>query len=233
MSKVISYSQLTAKKYKRLKNLPQPVQESFGNLTENFIMIVWGQSGNGKSSFLMQLLNILLENGKALYVALEEGHEASIQENVMRSLEKGKAKGSVMFADCSMTYDALITRLQDKRRIERFIIIDSIQYWNIDYEKYKALKELFPTKTFIFISHAKGSFPDGKTADKIRYDAGIKVHVKGYIAFVKSRYGGNKPFVIWEEGARKHWGEQYDKTAEVKKAPRRQKNKKTTILEQL
>jgi hypothetical protein len=216
---------LTAKKYKRLKNLPETITSSFGDLTENFIMIVWGQSGNGKSSFLMQLLNILLANGKALYVALEEGHEASIQANVVRSLEKTKAKGAIMFADCTMSYDALVQRLHDKRKIERFIIIDSLQYWNIDYEKYKALKELFPTKTFIFISHAKGKTPDGKTADKIRYDAGIKVFVHGYIAFVKSRYGGNKPFVIWEEGAKKHWGEEFDKMAEVKKEPRRKRNK--------
>ena len=31
------------------------------------------------------------------------------------------------------------------------------------------------------------------------------------MAFVRSRYGGNKPFVIWEEGARKYWGEKYEK----------------------
>ena len=68
---------------------------------------------------------------------------------------------------------------------------------------------MFKKKSFIFLSHASGKLPDGKTADKIRYDAGIKTRIEGYIAFPISRYGGNKPYVIWEEGARKYWGRNY------------------------
>jgi hypothetical protein len=103
-----------------------------------------------------------------------------------------------------MTYPELMKRLA-KKKSPRFIVIDSIQYLNISYEQYKAMKERFKKKSFIFLSHAKGKFPDGRTADKIRYDAGIKVHVQGYVGFVISRYGGNHPYIIWPEGARKYW----------------------------
>ena len=43
----------------------------------------------------------------------------------------------------------------------------------------------------------------------VEVDVDIKVRVEGFVAFVRSRYGGNKPFVIWEEGAKKYWGRKY------------------------
>jgi hypothetical protein len=233
MAKVLGLKQLLSKKYKYLDNLPEVITHSFGKLTLNFIMIVWGQSGNGKSSFLMQLLKVLLLYGKVLYVALEEGFEATTQMNALRQLNAADHSGKIEFADHEMTYIELCDKLS-KKKSPRFIIIDSVQYWNISYEMYKALKERFKNKSFIFISHAKGKIPDGNTADKIRYDAGIKVHIQGFVAEVKSRYGGNNPYVIWEEGAKRYWGKQYkkviaglppDKNTTIKK----QKNEKAPL----
>lgn len=208
-AKVLSVVQLLAKKYQYLENLPAEILKSFGTLTKNFIMIIWGHSGNGKTNLIIQLIKALVPHGKVLYVSLEEGHEASMQLTVLRHLSE-EYSGKIAFADDSMHFDELVERL-GKRRSEQFIIIDSVQYWDIDYTKYKTLKAKFKNKTFIFISHAAGKLPDGKTADKIRYDATIKVHVDMYVAFVKSRLGGNTPYVIWEEGAKKAWGENYKK----------------------
>lgn len=208
MAKILGLKQLLSKKFTYLENLPQPILDSFGKIAEAFIMIVWGMSGNGKSNFLMQLLKVLCTYGKVLYVSLEEGFEASMFTNVSRHLSEEAHSGKVEFADHEMSYDKLVDKLA-KKKSPKFIIIDSLQYWNIDYTQYKALKERFPRKAFIFISHASGKLPDGKTADKIRYDAGIKVHVDKYVAFVKSRYGGNQPYVIWEDGARAAWGKKY------------------------
>lgn len=208
--KVLSYAQLETKKYKMLPNLPDRFRLSMGELPEAFIMLIWGHSGNGKSSFVMQLVNVLCQYAKVLYVGLEEGHERSMQRNATKHLEPENAKGMVLFADHGMTYDALVKRLK-KKRSEKYIVIDSIQYWHITYEQYQALKEQFPSKGFIFISHAKGQIPYGATANAIRYDAGLKIHVTGYVADVVSRYGGNKPLVIWDEGAKKYWGEKLKK----------------------
>lgn len=228
MAKVLGLKQLLQKKYAFLENLPDNITHSFGRLTANFIMIVWGQSGNGKSNFLMQFLKVILHHGKVLYVALEEGFEATTQMNALRQLTEEEHSGKIEFADHEMTYDELVKKLS-KKKSPKFIVIDSIQYWNITYDMYKSLKEKFPKKTFIFISHAKGKIPDGNTADKIRYDAGIKVHIEGFVAQVISRYGGNNPYVIWEEGAKRYWGKKYRHVIKGIEQPKNNHHGKTPL----
>jgi len=209
--KVIGLKQLLQKKYNVLEGLNEVFTRSFGEkLTNNFIMTIWGESGNGKSNLIMQLLVELMKFGDALYVSLEEGTEMTMQLTALRTLSEDSHSGKIKFGDATMDYAGLMWFLK-RRKQAQFIIIDSVQYFDVNYEKYKRLKEAFPKKSFIFISHAKGQGPDGRTANKIRYDGGIKIRVEGYIAFVKSRYGGNKPYLIWEEGAKDYWKEDYKK----------------------
>lgn len=203
-AKVIGLKALLAKKYDLLKDLPEWVMRSFGQLVSNFIMIVWAQSGSGKSNFIYQLLAVLMNYGNVLYVSLEEGTEMSAQLLALRHLNEEMHSGKILFGDPEMNYEELVAYLKRKKS-PQFVVIDSVQYLNINYAGYKDLKEMFPRKGFIFISHAKGKNPDGKTADKIRYDAGIKVRVEGFVAFPICRYGGNNPYVIYEEGAIKYW----------------------------
>lgn len=211
MARVLGLKQLLQKKYKFLEDLPAEIIHSFGRLTHNFIMIVWGQSANGKSNFLMQFLKAIMPYGKVLYVALEEGFEASTQFNALRSLNEEEHSGKIEFADHEMDFEALCAKL-DKKKSPRFIVIDSVQYWHITLEQYKMLKKKFSKKkSFIFISHAKGKVPDGYVADKIRYDSTIKSRVEGFVVFVASRLGGNNPYIIWEEGAKKYWGKKFPK----------------------
>lgn len=122
--------QLLSKKYEVLE-LPEEFKKCFGDVVKNFLMIVWGNSGNGKSNLLMQLLKALLDTkvGKGLYVSLEEGFEASIQKNVLRHLGNDYA-GQIEFADYEMTYEELDKKLS-KRKSPQFIVIDSVQYRNI------------------------------------------------------------------------------------------------------
>lgn len=229
MAKILGVKNLLQKKFNYLKDLPASMKASFGDLVDNFIMIVWGMSGNGKSNFLMQFMKMLIPFGKVLYVSLEEGTEASIVATVKRHLSEDNFEGKVHFADHEMTFEKLLTTLS-KKKSAKFIIIDSVQYWDISYEQYKALKERFKRKSFIFISHASGKLPDGRTADKIRYDAGIKVRVEGYVATVISRYGGNKPYVIWEDGAKKYWGKKYPSVISGIKEPKEKKKKPLSTI---
>lgn len=205
MAKVLGLKQLLQKKSKVLEGLSPKMVECFGQLVEGFIMIIWGQSANGKSEFTMQILRELDGYGKILYVGLEEGHSESMQQRVSRNLNLDDHNGKIEFTDHEMTYPKLMEKLA-KKKSPKTIVIDSLQYWNITYEQYKALKERFPRKNFIFISHAAGKLPLGRTADNVRYDAGIKVRVDKFIAFITSRYGGNKNYVIYEERAKKMWG---------------------------
>lgn len=210
MAKIVGLKQLHQKRYTLLQNLPQLFVNAFGELTAAFSMIVWGLSGNGKSNFLMQFILALMGHGKVLYVSYEEGTEKTMQKLVFRHLNLDDHNGKIEFSDHSMTYDELVKKLK-KKKSPQFVVIDSLQYAGINYQQYKNLKETFPRKAFLFISHATGKLPTGKTATDIRYDAGIKVRVEGYIAFVTSRYGGVQNFIIWEDGAKKYWGNKYKK----------------------
>ena len=209
MPKILSLNQLMKKRYKMLENLSEQFRTSFGDVVGVFSMIVWGESGNGKSNFVFKVLREFMPTGRALYVSLEEGTEKTIQNKATEYYDATHV-GKILFADHTMTYTALTEHLK-KKRSPKFIVIDSVQYWGINYIQYKQLKKDFPTKAFIFISHANGKLPDGKVANSIRYDVGIKVRVEGYVAFPTSRYGGNQPFVIWEEGAKRYWGKDYKK----------------------
>ncbi len=217
MARVLALKQLSEKKYNFLDPLPEEIVHSFGRLTGNFIMTVWGESANGKTNFLMQFLKALMPHGKVLYISLEEGFEASMQLTALRNFDVKEHTGKIEFADHEMTADELIKKLKRKKS-PRFIVVDSIQYWNIKIDKYKELKELFgKKKTLIFISHAKGKKPDGTVADKIRYDSAIKARVEGFVCFAASRLGGNNPYIIWEEGAKKYWGKKYRNLALIQK----------------
>lgn len=227
-AKILSLPQLLAKKYVFLEGLPARIIESFGTLTRNFILIIYGASGNGKTNCIIELLKALIPSSWILYISYEEGHEASMQFTAIRHLAD-LPDAKIRFADHTMTFQALVTRLR-KPRSEQVIVIDSIQYTGWTLKQYQILKEQFGhRKTFLFISHSEGKSPDGKVAKKIEYDATIKVRVEGYIAFVRSRLGGNKPFLIWEEGARKYWGKEYEKKMQIEKTKKKtkQKNEKT------
>lgn len=212
--KVIGLDQLQKKKFDFLEGLPDEIKKSFGDLVRGFQMIVWGKGKNGKSNFIYQFIRALMMYGVVLYIALEEGTESTTQITSLRHLNKEQHGGKIMFADHTMTYDELVRYLKRKKS-PQFVVIDSLQYWDVNYVKYKALKEMFPRKGFIYISHASGKRPKGSTADAISYDVGIVVHVVGFIASVQSRYGGNTPYLIWEQGARGFWGKKYKKAIAV------------------
>lgn len=50
----------------------------------NGVWIVWGASGNGKSSFVMQLAKYLCSFGKVIYDSLEESTGLSFQMSLKR-----------------------------------------------------------------------------------------------------------------------------------------------------
>jgi uridine kinase len=205
--KGLGLKQLLAKKYKMLENLPDGIKRSFGELTEQILMIIYGPSGNGKSRLTMDFLKIIMDYGDVMYLALEEGHRRTMQKNAEETLNVEQHSGKITFWDHRMTYEELVKKLR-KKKSPKFVVIDSLQYWRIKYDQYVYLKESFPNKGFIFISHAQGKYPDGKLARDIEYDVDIKVRVEGFVAFVKSRYGGNKPYVIYEgeDNTRGAWG---------------------------
>lgn len=209
MAKAIGLKQLLNKKYKLVEGLSPEIKDSLGEIEDAFTMIIWGLSGQGKTNFTIRILEELSRLcGTVAYNSLEEGHGKTMQDLAKRHDLLGKG-AKMMFID-NEGYDELCVRLKRKKS-PKIVVIDSIQYSNMSYEQYKQLKETFRRKILVFISHASGSEPKGSAAISIRFDAPIKVYVEGFIAFITTRYGGTKNFVIWEQGAKAYWGKQFNR----------------------
>ncbi len=204
-AKGLGLKQLFQKKYKMLEGLPPDIEKAFGQLTEHILMIVYGPSGNGKSRMVMAFIKMLMAYGDVMYLGLEEGHRWTMQKNAADNLNEKDHSGKITFWDHNMTFDALVEKLR-KKKSPKYIVVDSLQYWRIALAQYKYLKETFPNKGFIYISHSKGKNPSGKLAVDIEYDVDIKVRVEGFVAFVTVRGSGIRYYIIWEDGAIRYWG---------------------------
>lgn len=169
--------------------------DSIGHPEQTGIWFIWGDSGQGKSYFAMQLAKYLSNFLKVCYNALEEGLSATTQTTI-NNVNFNNKKNFILL-DKEPIKD-LIKRLQRKKS-PNVVIIDSLQYSEINYKKAIELKEMFPKKIFIYISHADGIQPRGSAAKSIRFNANVKIFVSDFQAQVTSRYGGGKPFVIWAD----------------------------------
>jgi len=207
MARALSVSQVLAGK-RNIIGFDGVWQQTFGDPELAGTWIIWGQSFNGKTSFTFQLCKYLCQFEKVLYNSLEEGAGRSIQLALQRNKMEEVSRKFIILESEPMS--EFIERLKHKKS-PNIIVIDSVQYADISYKEYKELKRLFPRKLIIFISHAEGKLPEGRLANKIRYDAMCKIRIEGFRAFVNSRYSDNNTdnnyITIYEEGASRYWGE--------------------------
>lgn len=175
---------------------------SFGLPEMSGVWIIWGNSANGKTRFALMLAKYLTLFGKVIYNSLEEGARQSMKRAM---IDTGMAEVSKRFTLLHREpMDELKVRLRN-RKSANIVFIDSLQYTGMSRKEYIALKEEFPNKLFIFISHAEGKQPAGKLAKFIRYDADQKLHTEGFKVFGNGRFGGGDPFVISKEKSDQYW----------------------------
>lgn len=179
-------------------------QDGIGNPELTGSWMIYGNPKNGKTSFAMKLSKYLTQFGKVAYNSVEEGLSLTIQMAIERAgiMECGRRWMLLEKEDMP----TLITRLE-KQRSPDVIIIDSVQFLELKFSEYKRLKEMFPTKLFIYISHVEGGIPEGNTAKRIWRDANVVFRVEGFRAFPAGRYGGGAPIDVSVEKAKEHWGE--------------------------
>ncbi|MFV0507468.1 MAG: hypothetical protein ACK5L5_12340 [Bacteroidales bacterium] len=158
---------------------------------------------SGKTTLAMLISKYLTKFGKVNYNSIEEGKSKTMQDAIIRADMKDVGR-SFMLLD-KEELDEMQTRL-DARKSAQFVVIDSIQFMELKFSDYKMLKKRYPDKIFIYISHMKGTSPDGSVANKVFRDAGVTFRLEGFVAFPTSRYGGGKPIIVYEEGALKYWG---------------------------
>lgn len=182
---------------------------SFGKPELRGAWIIYGGSGSGKTSFVMQVCKYLTRFRRVAYDSLEQGLSLSLQKAWER-VGMEEVGNRIILLNKESLKD-LRLRLSKKQSPD-VVVVDSVHYWlGLKMSDYINLRNDFPDKLFIFVSHEKGGQPDGKLAQKIRYDSDIKIRVEGYKAFVTTRYEvaergeGGADFVIWEQGANDYW----------------------------
>lgn len=184
------------------------LQEAFGQPEQNGVWFIWGRSGNGKTSFVLQLCKELTRYGKVAYDSLEEGDSLTMQNALMRV---GMGDVGRRFILLNESLKELDTRLK-RRRSPDIVVVDSFQYAHIDLKQYEEFIDQHKNKLIIFVSQADGLKPWGRTAQSAMYSASLKIWVEGYRAISKGRYFGNRGYyTIWEERAAEYWNKQSNK----------------------
>lgn len=210
-SRSISIDKLLKTKFKTM-DFEDKWFDSFGKPEANGAWLVWGQSYNGKTRFCLQLAKYMTRFGIVLYNTLEEGARLSMQEAIEDMGMKLVARKFQL--KNRMPLSELKVELK-KRKSASIIFIDSFQYLGLSKKEYIRLKEEFPNKLFVFVSHAEGKMPEGKVAKFVKYDVDCKIHIEGYRASVQSRYKkSGKPLIISQELYDEYWGERVLKSIE-------------------
>lgn len=171
--------------------------------------VIKGDSGNGKTSFVLQLIKELVKYEKVAYNSLEEGARKSMQVAFQEmNMDKLPKKRLILLHREPMPQ--MLLRLQQKAA-PRIGIIDSIQYTFMTKQDYKAMQAALPKTLLIFISHIEGKNAAGALAKSVWYDADVKIDVEGFVAKPHTSRTARgiklKPFVIWEEGAQEYWND--------------------------
>ena len=202
MGRAISVSQLLLSK-KKVFAFQDQWAGAFGKPEKVGVWFVWGNSGNGKTRFTLQLCKYLTAFGRVAYNSLEEGDSLSMQ-NAVRDLGVDGIKRRMIWL-CEPVHE--LTERLKKRKSPDIIVIDSFQYFGLNYAQYKQFKEQHRDTLIIFLSHADGKHPAGRAATSVRYDASLKIWIEGYRAFSQGRFKGDQDyFTIWKKGAEDYWG---------------------------
>lgn len=181
-------------------------RDAFGTPERRGVWIIWGNSGNGKTSFALQLAKYLCRFGRVAYDSLEEGACLTMQEAMRRENMMEVNKKFLLIDNENM--EELGIRLS-RQKSPDIVVIDSFQYTQMNYRQYIAFKERHKRKLLIFVSHADGKLPNGRAAKSLMYDACLKIYIEGFRAFSKGRFIGPIGHIdIVPDKARTYWGEE-------------------------
>ncbi len=177
--------------------------EALGKPQNRGLWFVYGDSGSGKSSYLMQMAKEFAGTMKVLYNLLEEETDDSdyIKRTELFSMHEVADK----FHTVSYTLDELDAYLEKPNR-PGAVFIDSLVYATKDWERWYAFKKKWAHKVILVVSaHAKGKNPKTDFEDRVRFDAKMKIFVSGYLAVCQGRtIGANGgTFIVYQEGYEK------------------------------
>lgn len=201
MQRLPSVNDLYTKK-RQLHRFKNELHSLTGEFEAKRSWIIWGDSGQGKTSLVCQMVKALTELGKVIYNSMEEGDSETLKRAFKR-VKMEERRGYVY--PVQLEIDEL-RKVLKKQRSPKIVVMDSVQYTGLKVKEYKALKNEFKDVLWIWVSHEKGKLPEGMLGEKIRFDADVKIRVVGFKAFSLSRYTEDTtPYVIYKKKADEYW----------------------------
>ena len=164
--------------------------ELFGQPEKNFSMMLHGEPGGGKSTFLLKFVKYLTTLGNVLYISSEEYGSTTLNNKI--GLYLTPLPRNIIFTGDIDDVDA-------HPELADFIILDSINDMGMNLKDFKELKEQYPDKAFILVlQHTKsGQFKGGKEWE---HEAQIAAEVEdGVITVYKNRYGVKGSWNFFDE----------------------------------
>jgi hypothetical protein len=164
--------------------------EFFGNPSKNFHLMVFGRPKNGKSIFTVQFAKYLSTLGKVLYIASEEGFSATLQQKIR---EFGMANPNLDFGnfrDYEQIRDVLANNTY------QFVVIDSINFINLEPEDVEVLKAENPGTAFITIQQATkgGQF---RGSQQFAHNCDMIVEIVDGIAYHTGRFAAPSEMAVF------------------------------------
>lgn len=190
-----TYEDLSRKKFKEII-LPEDWKPHLGvpQLGDSS-WAIRGESGQGKTSYALQLAKAIAEKQKIHYNTLEEGTKKSFQMALQRE--------NIKLIKSRFTYEKesvkqLIARL-DRNRQPRIVIIDSAQYFfrGKKGQDFLNFVEKLSNTTFIWIVQTEKGKVRGAVASDIVFHSDIVIDVENFQATVyKNRFEAYEPRII-------------------------------------
>lgn len=201
--KAISAAALVNKKFKLL-NWQGSFLEAFGNTENTGVWFVWGGSGNGKTTFVFQMVKALITKDKAMVNSLEEGNKLTMKNTLIKvGLSKKELRRITITCE---PMDEFSKRLIAAQPMPKIAVVDSVQMTNWTWADYVAFKQAHADKLLVFISQSEKGKPIGKLAERIKFDANQKIMVEGFRAISNGRSNPGGIYTIWAQGAANYWG---------------------------
>lgn len=130
------------------------IKAFLGSLLTSFNMLVWGPAGTGKSSFLLKLADALARTGAGdvLYAMSEERISSGRLQQRINLL---RAFNSTVYFDDSANFERLVTLINSGKY--RFVVVDSINAFNVDQQLFIDLMKSFPEVSFVLTAQTDKS----------------------------------------------------------------------------
>lgn len=179
---VISLKDLQKARFKTLQ-FTGNWKELMGTPEERFSVMIYGQSGQGKSTFAINFADYLANNfGTVLFNSAEEGISLTLQDKLKN------LKTNDLFISHHKDFNSMKKHL--KTSTCKFVVLDSVNHMNLTPENVEELRNMDKTRGFISIHQVTktGAF---KGDNKFLHNCDVEIVVDNYTpTSKKSRYRG-------------------------------------------